>query len=313
MSRQTVTRAVNDMPGISPQTRERVLAAARELHYRPSRFGRGLVEQGPTTLGLLVDDLSNGYYAELGAAFVRAGSAQGWNVVIAETAHATDRARVPRELARRVDALVGYGVQGGVTGGVGMPVVHLDGDPVRLDEVGVVEFSAREAMTDLAAHLAAAGVRRPLVIEPGRGEPGVRARALSAALAGLHEEGRVEVRKLTDPAGHRELLASLVTSRPGHLPPDALIAFNDELAARLLRALRTLDVAVPETVRVVGFDGLELANLVWPALTTLALDLDLVARETVDLVAGMLTGEVPLQGPPAHRVLRYALQRGGSA
>ena len=47
VSRQTVTRAMNAMPGINVDTRERVLAAARELSYRPSRFGRGLVR--PTT------------------------------------------------------------------------------------------------------------------------------------------------------------------------------------------------------------------------------------------------------------------------
>src|SRR5699024_7828145 len=72
VSRQTVSRAMNDLPGISAGTREKVLAAAQELNYRPSRFGRGLVEQGPVTLGLVVEDLSNAYFAELGAAVVRA-------------------------------------------------------------------------------------------------------------------------------------------------------------------------------------------------------------------------------------------------
>ena len=72
VSRQTVSRAMNDLPGISAATRDRVLAAAKELNYRPSRFGRGLVEQGPPTLGLVVGSLSNSYYAELGAAVVRA-------------------------------------------------------------------------------------------------------------------------------------------------------------------------------------------------------------------------------------------------
>ena len=68
VSRQTVSRAMNGMPGISTATRTTVLEAAKELNYRPSRFGRGLVEQGPTTLGLVVSDLSNSYFAELGAA-----------------------------------------------------------------------------------------------------------------------------------------------------------------------------------------------------------------------------------------------------
>ena len=62
MSRQTVTRAMNAMTGISADTRERVLAAARELRYRPSRFGRGLVKADHRMLGLVLDDLTNPFY-----------------------------------------------------------------------------------------------------------------------------------------------------------------------------------------------------------------------------------------------------------
>ncbi|MCU1528027.1 MAG: LacI family transcriptional regulator, partial [Frondihabitans sp.] len=54
VSRQTVTRAMNDMPGISVATKARVLAAAAELAYRPSRFGRGLVSGGTKQLGLVI-------------------------------------------------------------------------------------------------------------------------------------------------------------------------------------------------------------------------------------------------------------------
>src|SRR5699024_3608814 len=110
VSRQTVTRAVNDMPGISPATRERVLAAAREMNYRPSRFGRWLVVQGSVTLVLALHDLSKSYFAGLGAAFVRVGSPHGWNVVLAETEQARRPETAASELARRVDALVGYHV-----------------------------------------------------------------------------------------------------------------------------------------------------------------------------------------------------------
>lgn len=310
VSRQTVTRAVNDMPGISAATRERVLEAARELNYRPSRFGRGLVEQGPVTLGVAVHDLSNSYFAELGAAFVRAASAHGWNVVLAETQQAPQPDRVVGELARRVDALVGYHVvTDQIRGGVGMPVVQLDADASAAGESGVVELDPAGAAKDLADHLSAAGVRRPAVIDLPDSSPSRRARQLVETLTPIAAAGQVPIHSVPLRSGHRELLERILLPGPEHgeLPVDALIAFNDELAVRLLRELRGMGIDVPGRIRVVGIDGLQLSSLVTPELTTLAIDLEAVARQTVDLVRGMLDGSVPLRGSEARRLVAYRL------
>ncbi len=309
VSRQTVSRAMNDMAGISTTTRERVLAAARELNYRPSRFGRGLVEQGPITLGLVVMDLSNAYFAELGAAVVRACAPHGWNVVLAEAEHAADPGNVAAELARRVDAIVGYGVlTTGIRGGAGMPVVRLDGSPAQLDEGGVVELAPQPALADLARHLRRVAVRRPAVIDLRGGPVGERARAVAAALSAVSADGTVPILEADPLLGHREVLQAALADGA-----DALIAFNDSLAVRLLRTLRELDVAVPGRVRVVGVDGLEIGALVTPELTTLAIDIEAVARETVELVAGMLEGTTPLRGEGAHRLVPYRLEVRASA
>lgn len=308
VSRQTVSRAMNDLPGISAGTRDRVLEAARELNYRPSRFGRGLVEQGPITLGLVVDDLSNAYFAELGASVVRACAPHGWNVVLAEAAGAPRPEAVVADLARRVDAIVGYGVLTGVIpGGGGMPVVQLDGRPDQLDEIGIVELVRRPAMDALAAHLAEAGVRRPIVLDLDGGPVAERCLELADALAVLGDGGPAVIRSVNAREGHREFLEEVLATGA-----DALIAFNDVLAVRLLRALRELDVAVPERLRLVGVDGLEISSLVTPQLTTLAIDIEEIARQTVDLVAGMLEEAVPHHGPEARREVEYHLVARGS-
>jgi DNA-binding LacI/PurR family transcriptional regulator len=302
VSRQTVSRALNDMAGISAETRERVLEAAKELNYRPSRFGRGLVEQGPTTLGLVVGSLTNSYYAELGAAVVRACVPHGWNVVLAEADDAPQPERVAADLSRRVDALVGYGVlTAGIRGG-GMPIVQVDGSAAQLGEAGVVELPREQAMADLAAHLRDRGVRRPVVLDLGTPETRERTDALVGALGGIAEEGRVPVRTVHAREGHEEALPALLADGA-----DALIAFNDELAVRMLRALRRSGIDVPSRVRVTGVDGLEISTLVTPELTTLALDIERVAEATVALVAGMLEGTVPLSGEGAHRRVDYRL------
>src|SRR5699024_10497666 len=127
---------------------------------------RGLVEQGPITLGLVVEDLSNAYFAELGAAVVRVCAPYGWNVVLAESLHAPHPERVAGDLARRVDALVGYDVlTGDIRGRGGMPVVQLDGRERRLAVGGAVELLREEAMAALAEHLAGSGARTPVVLD----------------------------------------------------------------------------------------------------------------------------------------------------
>ncbi|PZP16561.1 MAG: LacI family transcriptional regulator [Brachybacterium faecium] len=306
VSRQTVTRAVNDMPGISAATRERVLRAAQELHYRPSRFGRGLVEQGPTTLGVVIKDLSNSFFAELGAALVRSSAPHGWNVVLADIDHAPEPERVAVELSRRVDAIVGYGVDiDDIRGAIGMPVVHLDGKPRQAESAGVVQFGAVAAMDDLAGHLELAGVRRPMVLDlatAGAAGPSSRAQGLVAALDRIRGAATPPVVAVDARDGHRDVLEAALADGA-----DALIAFNDELAVRLLHGLRSVGVDVPGRVRVVGVDGLEISGLVTPELTTLAIDIAEIAEQTVALVAGMLEGAVPLHGEHALRTVPYRL------
>src|SRR5690348_15578287 len=72
VSRQTVSRAVNDKGEIDPGTKARVLEAVRTLDYRPSRFARGLVRKGTVTAGLVIPDLMNPFYPEVAAGVLEA-------------------------------------------------------------------------------------------------------------------------------------------------------------------------------------------------------------------------------------------------
>ena len=81
VSRQTVTRALNGLPDVSEATRKRVVAAARELNYRPNRSAQSLVRGRSVTVGLLVEDLANPYSSELAGALSSAAAARDWAVV----------------------------------------------------------------------------------------------------------------------------------------------------------------------------------------------------------------------------------------
>jgi len=91
VSRQTVSRALNDKAEIDGATKQRVLDAARELDYRPSRFARGLVRQDTTSIGLVIPDLRNPFFTEVAASALQAARERGWHVVVYDTADSAEQ------------------------------------------------------------------------------------------------------------------------------------------------------------------------------------------------------------------------------
>lgn len=309
VSRQTVTRAVNDMPGISSQTRQRVLAAARELQYRPSRFGRGLVKQQTRTLGLLIEDLTNPYYAELASAVLRLAAEAGWNVIIGERAHAAAGEFLVEEFSSQVDALLSFtGVMlSGRRDGLGdLPLVEIDPTTANSSH-GRVELQMDDAVQDAVRHLRDLGVRHPVVMDHALPSP--RATAFLLAFQAL---GIDAIRFVSDASDLEAGLAAADRVMALHPGSDALVAYNDVMALGVLRALRLAGVDVPARVRVIGVDGLKISRFVSPRLTTLAIDMPQVAGLALDLVFAMQAGTLPRGGPTVHRRARYSLEIGES-
>lgn len=314
VSRQTVTRAMNDMSGINAETKQRVLDAARALRYRPSRYGRGLVKPSHSTLGLVIDDLANPYYPELASAVIGYAAEHGWNVVLADAVHATDRREMVARLARQVDAVVGYVPLGAAGSGpddagedlTGLPVVRIDHDdssgPPRF---GAISLDSGAAVRDLVDHLVEVGVHQPVTVDASPvNEPSGRARHLWSTLAARGLGCAVwHAEDATVPAGARAT-DELIDHGPAF---DAVVGFNDAVAFGVLQSCRRHGIDVPGDVRVIGVDGLSIGTYVTPQLTTLALDMAEVARHAVELAVGMQGGELPWTGPEVHRRVAYRL------
>ena len=309
VSRQTVTRAVNNMPGINAETRERVLAAARDLGYRPSRFGRGLVKPQARTLGLLIDDLSNPYYAELASAVLGLAADAGWNVILAERAHAAASEFLGDAFADQVDALLSFistGLPGRRDGLSDRPIVEIDPwNPVTGH--GRVELDLVPAVGDAVRHLLDRGVRRPVVLD--RPDHGARARLFLDEFAAAGVPGTRIAGATTDLEGGQRSAEQLLDDHP---ETDAIVAFNDAMGFGVLRALQLAGIDVPGRMRVVGVDGLRIGRFVTPRLTTLAMDLPKVAAAALDTVLAIHAGTIPGRGPEAHRRVAYALDVGES-
>lgn len=312
VSRQTVTRAMNDMPGIKQETRERVRELALELGYTPSRYAKGLVQGARTSVGLAIPDLTNPYFPAFASSVVEMATRRGWNVVMDDFGHGSGSSLDAVErLAPHVDAVIGYlGSHAAEAQSVmgRRPVVVLD-DPDAQAAGGISFDYAHAARLGLERLM---GVARtsiayldsgPETLLSARGAAVAQAAAdLGLSLAVVHAGESAEAARFA--------VGSLLDEHPA---VDGLLAFNDVMAAGALKALAATGRSVPRDCAVIGMDGIPLGVLVTPELTTLSLDLRAVGRAAVDLLAGLLTGAIAPGSPEARLTLRHELVIRGSA
>ena len=272
VSRALVSLVMNDSPQVSDEKRRSVLAAARELGYRPNLMARNLAQKRTHTIGVLVDDLRNPFFGEVVDGIEAEATEHGFRVLILNGHRDARREHdaVETFLQLRVEgmALVGARLSDDDMARFGRAApcvvvasgtVHPGTDTVATDDRRGAELAVE--------HLASLGHRRIVHMDGGanvsaaerrRGyESGMR----SAGLADL-----VDVR----PAGDDEAdaLAVIDALMDEDDPPTAIFAFNDLLAAGALDRLDDAGVAVPEEMSLVGFDNTFISALRHLSLTT---------------------------------------------
>ncbi|WP_030976195.1 LacI family DNA-binding transcriptional regulator [Streptomyces sp. NRRL S-1824] len=312
VSRQTVSRALNDKDEIDGSTKQRVLDAAHELGYRPSRFARGLVRQDTTTIGLVIPDLLNPFFTEVAAGALEAARARGWHVVVYDTAdRAEEELGTLQVIASQVDAVVGYFSCSEdelelFTRGVPVVLIGREHHTARFSSIRI---DGEAGVHAAVAHLVAAGHERIGMLDhDGRTEPSIRREWFTTAAAAYGIEAGMVVGADQSADGGGEALRTLLTAHPD---VTAVFTFNDIIAIGVLREARRLGRSVPQDLAVIGFDGLQLGSLVEPPLSSIALDTRKLGALAIDQVARLLTGMNPLGADDL--VVRAELRLGGSA
>jgi LacI family transcriptional regulator len=295
VSHQTVSRAINDKGEIDPQTRRRVLEAARQLRYRPSRFARGLVRPDTTTIGLVVADVVNPFFPELIAGVLDAAAQRHWQVLIGSyQRHPGREPELVRSLAAQADALIGFLAQPDdvITAAVGQtPLVVMNRhapDPA----FGSVNVDGQSGIRAAVRHLQTRGHRHIGMIDcPPGSDPSRKA----AFLAGAAESGlTIAENAIVDADGSMASgEAGLATLHQTNPDLTAVFAWNDVVALGAHKAARRLGRAIPDDLALIGFDGLSLGELIDPPLTTVYLDKRRMGELAVGQAQQLLTGKHP--------------------
>lgn len=281
---------------VSPQKRDRVLAAAEALGYRPNRQGRALRTGRSQVLGLLVPRISDTVLSAFYEGMLAEAQGSGYSVVVANTADE------PERRAGFIQELVEHGVDGiiytdahlGETPPTdhGVPVLHA----YRFSEPpGGVVVDDEAGGAQVARHLIESGHTRIALLAgfPYASSTTGRSRGFLTELEHLGVDvERVPVAHGGLSAAEGRTIAQRLLAAPH--PPTAVFAVDDHLGLGVLSAVHRAGLTPGRDIAVVGYNDLPVARELPVPMSSVAVPLDTLGARAARSLLGALRGEAPV-------------------
>jgi LacI family transcriptional regulator, galactose operon repressor len=297
VSTSTVSHVVNRTRFVSDELRERVLAAMRELDYTPNAAARTLTLKRSHTIGLIVSDIRNPFFASVARGVEDVAQEQGYTVVLCNSDENADR-----ETAC-LTALETRAVDGVLLASAGVADEHLSrlvraGFPIVLVDRDLPELGAPAILLDnegaafgAVKHLTAGGHRRIAMLS---GRPSIsttteRIAGYRRALleAGLELDERLLVSGASTSEGGALAASAVLDVDP---PPTAIFSGNNLMSIGALQAIANRGLLVPDDVALVGFDDFPYpwSDAFRPHLTTVAQPTYELGRRAAEILVQQL-------------------------
>ncbi len=312
VSTSTVSHVINETRYVSPATRQRVLQAMAELKYSPNRLARSLRSSESMTLGVLLPNSANPYFAEILLGIEAACFDLGYNIIMGNANDDRDRelAYLQVLISRQVDGILlistgAYNESVALLASHETPVVMVDrsADIPTVDEI----FTANKDGGLLATnYLLQLGHRRigcitgPSFLTPSAERVAGYYEALE--LAGIPVQDELVVTGNFQHESGYQACRRLLQLTP---PPTAIFACNDLMAVGALCAIHEAGLRVPDDVSVIGYDDIPLADYTVPRLTTIAQPARQIGRMAVEQLVARL--KKAHDAPPRQEVLPVSL------
>jgi DNA-binding LacI/PurR family transcriptional regulator len=319
----TVSRALNDQPGVSQETRERIKAHAARLGYRANRHARFLKLASSRTIALMMKGIDNPFFQQMLDTMETAVRDHDHWLSVVKVPHYADEVDEAIKLVHE-DAVGGliflggnFTHEAGALARIGVPyVLSTIGAPLDADEscssVSVDDFAeAHRAVS----YLAGLGHRQIALLGVGSDDESVgllRSRGYRAALAEAGIEPNEALVRAIELNGNSpysfdygyQQATELLAEQP---EVTAIFAVADVMAIGALKAAHDWGLQVPQDLSIVGFDGIPVGRFVHPTLTTLVQPAEQIAQLTCQMLFEQMAGR-----PPRRVLLGGELRTGGS-
>ncbi len=279
--------------------RRQIIDIAREIDYQPNQIARGLVTNQTNTVGLVVPDNTNPFFAQIARGVEDQAYESGYNIFLINTAE--DPAREQKAL----DSLVGKGVDGLILCSPRLPSSRLKKEiehfsasvllnrelKVPLRTTSSINLNDQRAGELAVEHFLAHGRRKLAYINgPANSHSGQKRlegfrMGLEAALYPFDE--RLVERSAPDTQSGHDAARNLLTANPDI---DAIYAFNDLVAVGALSYCLEQGKRVPQDIAIIGNDDIPLAAMIRPQLTTLHFNENYIGRLVMHTLLEIVTG-----------------------
>jgi LacI family transcriptional regulator len=304
VSAMTVSRAINNKPGLSDDLRQRVLALADDIGFQPSQLARGLVTRQSLTIGLVVPDITNPFFAHIARGVEEGAFENGYNVYLLNTAENPDREQAALRALRQkeIDGAIlcsPRAESGVIESSVDkFPAVVLINRELKMPRPNSVTINIHDQRgAQMATQHFLDKKRTKIACIAGPSHSISSQRRLEGFRQALRQAGlpfdpdRVEHTVPYTDEG-RMATARLLKRMPD---VEAILAFNDLVAVGVMQACQEAGMSVPEDVAIIGADDIPLATIIRPQLSTLRVNLPHIGRLSLRTLLEIISGE----GSPA--------------
>jgi Transcriptional regulators len=298
VSVSTVSKALNGYSSVNEATRAKVLRIVEELRYEPNAAARALVGQRSMTLGVfLTTGLAHPFFGSLLGGVDRALQEKGYDLIyLAQAQIGPEYSLVRHCRTRNVEGVLVFGFQETDRNfselvEADLPAVFIDLD-IKGSRIGMVTSDNAEATREAVGHLHALGHRRIAYLAGLKGSY-VEKHRKRGFRQGLADHGLADYPDyavgddFTQSSGYEAMNRLLALEER----PTAVVCCSDLSALGAMDAASERGLAIPDDISIVGFDDIEAARGMRPALTTIRQDMPRMGYEAVTLLDRLITEE----------------------
>jgi DNA-binding LacI/PurR family transcriptional regulator len=291
ISKSTVSRALSEHSDVNPQTRQRVMEIASKLNYQPNLLALNLKQQRTHTIGVIIPETVNRFFAKAIGGIQRVANLAGYHVLICQSdeSYVVERKNLQGLLASRVDGiLISVSSETDRTDHFevllqkNVPVVFFDRISENI-EAAKVYTDNYDISVEATEHLISQGCKRIAVVAGPQNLYNSRNR-LNGYIAAM-EKNNLPIKE--NYIIHSDFRSGNVEEYTRHLinlpqRPDAIFAINDYAAIEMMHVIKKNGLRIPDDIAVLGFNNENICRFVEPALSSIdhsAFDMGTVAAE----------------------------------
>lgn len=294
VSKATVSAVLNDKPGIAQQTRDRVLEIVKKMNYRPSHVARSLSSRATKSIGLVIKEIVNPYYARIMKGVFDGCTQNGYTVLLGSSELSAQKQQQSIEtlINHRVDGLIISPLQGPDIDFLYLSDLLRDGYPlVTLNAVqnyvtNIVDVDNMRAAYNAVSYLIELGHKQIAYFAGPTSSVHSLERLHGYQQALIDNQLPIQQQYIVQVGSYIEngfLAGKDFFSNKKELPT-AMLCYNDLVAIGLVNALAELNVAVPEDVSVIGFDDIDFCKSFRVPLTTVHVPAYEIGRKAAELL-----------------------------